>query len=94
MHHPCHRRSCARLDIGRGARNRAGRWQTTECHRPQIGNALADQLLIRPVPGTGHAIGDDRREQRLDSGQKGDREGRRKQFDDFCPGQDWKRRHR
>ena len=87
MHHPCHRGLSAGLDIGCSARDRAGRGQAAKQDRTEIGNALADQFLVRPVPGPGHAIRYDCRKQRFDASEKGDRECSRQQFGDFCPGQ-------
>jgi len=46
-----------------------------------VGEALADQLLVRVVPGAGHAVGDDGGQQRLDGAQHGDGEGGRQQGD-------------
>src|SRR3546814_6764442 len=70
-------RSSPRVDIGGGARDRTRRRQPAEQRRADVRNPLADQLLVRPVPESGHAVGDDARQQRLDSGEKSDGERRR-----------------
>src|SRR3546814_4482665 len=69
-------RSSPRVDIGGGARDRTRRRQPAEQRRADVRNPLADQLLVRPVPESGHAVGDDARQQRLDSGEKSDGERR------------------
>ena len=43
-----------------------------------VGDALRDQLHVRAVPAADHAVGDDRREQRLDRAEQRDGERRRR----------------
>ena len=51
--------------------------------RQHVGDALPDQFLIGIVARSGHAIGDGRRQQRLDRAEQGDRERRTDQADDL-----------
>ena len=65
-------------DVGRGARDGAGRRQPAEQRRGDVGDALRDQLDVRVVPVAAHPVGDHRRHQRLDRAEHRDREGRRR----------------
>ena len=68
------RRARAGADIGRGARDRAGRRESREQGRGDVGDAHAHQLLPRTVPPAGHPVRDGGREQRLNPREEGDDE--------------------
>ena len=61
--------------IGGGARDRAGDADAAEERRGDIGEALRHQLAVRAVPPSGHAVGDDGREQRFDRAEQREGEG-------------------
>ena len=67
MQHARDRAVRARAHIGRGAGDGAGHADAAEERRADIGDALRDQLAVRAMPPSGHAVGDDRRKQRLRS---------------------------
>jgi len=56
------------LDVGGGARQRAGGGQSGEQRRSHVGDALADQFDVGAMAPAGHAIGDDAGQQALDAG--------------------------
>ncbi|MCY1413089.1 hypothetical protein D9M71_285140 [compost metagenome] len=80
MDDPRQRAVAAVADVGRGAGDGAGGGEAAEQRRGDVGDALADQFLVGVVAGAGHAVGDHRREQRLDGAEHGDGEGRADQF--------------
>ena len=51
--------------------------------RADVGDALGDQLGVRAVPPAGHAVGDHRREQRLDRAEQREAEGVGQHRDDL-----------
>ncbi len=77
MQHAGDRTARAGADIGRGARDGAGDADAAEQRRADIGKALRHQLAIGAMPAAGHAVGDHRRQQRLDGAEQreGDRVG-------------------
>ena len=77
MQHARDRAVRAGPHIGRGARDRAGDADAAEQRRADIGEALRHQLAVGAVAAAGHAVGDDRREQRFDRAEQreGDRVG-------------------
>ena len=74
-----HRVGAAVADIGGGAGDGAGGGKTAKQGRDDVGDALADQLLIGVVREPGHAIGDDCRQQRFNRPQHGNRKRRAQQ---------------
>ena len=68
MQHARERPARAGADVGRGARDQAGDADAAEQRRADIGDALRHQLAIGAVTASGHAVGDHRRQQRLDGG--------------------------
>ena len=73
----------AGADVDRGAGDRAGRGHAAEQRRDEVGEALAEQLAVGVVAaGVGHAVGDLRRQQALDRGERGDGERRAEQLAD------------
>ena len=80
--HPGHGCAGARSNVGRRAGDGARRRQAAEHRRDDVGDALGDELDVRIVPIAAHAIGDDRRHQRLDRAEHRDGEGRREQRED------------
>ena len=77
VQHPGYRAARAGPDVGGGAGNRASRRQAAEQRRSAIGNALRHQFAVRTMAAAGHAVGDHRRQQRLDATEEGDGERRR-----------------
>ena len=77
---PATRRAPAVLDVGRGARDRAGGRDAAEERRRDVGDALRDELDVGLVAAADHAVGDDGGEQRLDGGEQGDRDRRREEL--------------
>ena len=75
MHDAGQRAGGPMADVGRGARDGAGGREAAEQGRDDVRNALPDQFLVRVMPGAGHAIGDDGRQERLDCTEHRDREG-------------------
>ena len=82
MNHPRHRGPAARAHVRGRARDRAGRRQTADDRRHDVGDALREELHVGVVPVTAHPVGDDRRQQRLDGTQHRDRQRRRQQRQD------------
>ena len=74
------RRARARADVGGGARDRAGRRDAAEERGDDVADAQREQLGVRIVPRARHAVGDHRREQRLDRAEHRDRERRGEQL--------------
>ena len=64
------RSASARADVGRRAGDRARRRDATENRRGDVRHTLRDELHVRLVPRSDHAIGDDGGEQRLDRREK------------------------
>ena len=57
MNNPGERRRCAVANIGGGARDRAGRCETSKQRGSDIGNPLPNEFLIGIVPVAGHSVG-------------------------------------
>lgn len=51
----------------------AGHAHAAEGHGGHVGGPLRDEFAIRAVPAAGHAVGHDRRQQRLDGAKERDR---------------------
>ena len=73
-------RSTAGFYIGGRAGDGAGRRKSAEEGRREVGHALRDQLLVRVMAVVDLAVGDARREQRLDRAEQRDGDGRRDQL--------------
>ena len=93
MHHAGDGTASAGAYIGRRARDRAGHADAAEQGRGDVGDALRHQFGIRAMTASGHAVGDDRRQQAFDTAQQRERERRRKHFLDFIERQDRQMRH-
>ena len=76
VHHAGDRRARAGADVGRGARDGARGRQAAEQRRRDVGDALRDELDVRVVVIAPHAVGDHRRQQRLDRAEQ--RHGQRR----------------
>ena len=66
MKHAGDRSARAGADIRGRARDRAGNRKAAECCGRDVTDALGDQLAVGAVTATGHAVGDHRRQKRLD----------------------------
>ena len=80
----CRPAGCCRRCVRWSRFARSRRWPRSppKQRRGEVGDALTDQLLVRVVPGAGHAVRDDGRQQRFDRAEHRDGEGRAQQLDD------------
>ena len=79
MDHGRHRRAAAVADARRGARDRARASDAAKEWTEDVADSQRDQLRVRVVPGAGHRVRDDGREERLDGSEKRDGDGRGKE---------------
>ena len=84
---PGNRCACAAFDIGRRARDGAGRRNPAKQRAHDIGEALRHELLVGIVPVVHHAIRHYGTEQRFNGRQQRDRHRRLEERLDILPGQ-------
>ena len=77
--HAGHRRPPTRSHVGCRTSDSAGRRETAEHRRNDVGDSLGHELDVWIVAIAGHAIGDDGRHQRLDGAEHADGDRRRQQ---------------
>ena len=79
MNHSRHRRPAARPNVRGRTRNGAGRWQSSDERRCDVGDTLRNELDVGVVPIPDHAIGDRCGHERLDGPEHRDGQNRRQQ---------------
>ena len=86
---------CAGAHVRRRARDRARHADAAEQTRRNVGGALRDELAVAAVPAARHAVGDDRRQQRLDRAEQREGNGARQHLAHLRPKSNvGQRRHR
>jgi hypothetical protein len=86
-HAPCRPPAAAAgAHVGGGAGDGAGGGKAAEKRRGEVGDALGDEFLVGVVAVVDGAVGDPRRQQRLDGAEQGDGEGRGDQLAEGGPG--------